>query len=466
MLIPILLVLGLAAAAPLEPTALCQQRADRDAWGSTVSMAQSGLVSLPAFDATGPPDHGSVVAVSLRGTTVTWTEEGRVGDVRTWANTADNPEGGYWPEPIAQSLVQTAGPVLVALADDVPWRQASDLLGRIETTGRAYELVVAAPGWADPLTNHLHDVLVSMNTEAPPFDHPILVPTKGRYGTYDYQSTVDASMNGIARRCAALRQAVKGRCEVRAAALTSGLPSCAQEDQARAMALFSLSVGRGGFASTHIPVAALRSAATTLSESPTWSDVLRAATAPQVSSGPALTLVRLKGGFSIPALGPTLEATVQTGQVRPGDELEMYHHEGITKVRVVAVDHRTDGVANPGTPVMLQVEGDPSVILQAARDGAVLASPGALVLAKRFLADITMNGQRQRAASTGYRPQVFLHGVQTTGTLTFTGPLEPGASAAVQIELVATQGVRAGQSFELFEGGRSVGSGVVTKVLP
>jgi elongation factor Tu len=106
--------------------------------------------------------------------------------------------------------------------------------------------------------------------------------------------------------------------------------------------------------------------------------------------------------------------------------------------------------------------------------GQVLAKPGSITPHTKFEAAIYVltkeEGGRHTPFFAGYRPQFYFRTTDVTGTMNLPGEVDmcmPGDNATVQVELYGDKPVAMdeGQRFAIREGGKTVGSGMVTKIL-
>jgi elongation factor Tu len=105
--------------------------------------------------------------------------------------------------------------------------------------------------------------------------------------------------------------------------------------------------------------------------------------------------------------------------------------------------------------------------------GMVLAKPGSITPHKKFTAQVYVlskeEGGRHTPFFNGYRPQFYFRTTDVTGVATLPGGTEmvmPGDNLDnLSIELITTIAMEEGLRFAIREGGRTVGSGVVTKIL-
>ena len=103
--------------------------------------------------------------------------------------------------------------------------------------------------------------------------------------------------------------------------------------------------------------------------------------------------------------------------------------------------------------------------------GQVLAKPGSIKPYTKFSAEVYVltkeEGGRHSAFFTGYRPQFYFRTTDVTGSVTLPEGVEmvmPGDNVRIQVELIAPIAMEEGLRFAIREGGRTVASGVVTKI--
>jgi len=104
--------------------------------------------------------------------------------------------------------------------------------------------------------------------------------------------------------------------------------------------------------------------------------------------------------------------------------------------------------------------------------GMVLAKPGSITPHTKFKAEVYVltkdEGGRHTPFFTNYRPQFYFRTSDVTGTLTLPQGVEmvmPGDNVSVNVELQKTVAMEKGLKFAIREGGRTIGSGIVTEVL-
>jgi elongation factor Tu len=105
------------------------------------------------------------------------------------------------------------------------------------------------------------------------------------------------------------------------------------------------------------------------------------------------------------------------------------------------------------------------------RRGQVLAKPGTIMTGSKFEAEIYAlskeEGGRHTPFMSNYRPQFFIRTADVTGDIKLlegTEMIMPGDNATVDVELIHPIPIVAGLRFNMREGGRTVGTGIVTKI--
>jgi len=126
-----------------------------------------------------------------------------------------------------------------------------------------------------------------------------------------------------------------------------------------------------------------------------------------------------------------------------------------------------DSVAGDNVGVLLRGIGKDEV-----ERGQVLAAPGSITPHKRFNAEVYVlrkeEGGRHTPFFTGYRPQFYLRTTDVTGSIKLPEGVEmimPGDNVTMEVELISPVAMEEGLRFAIREGGRTVGAGVVTKII-
>ena len=184
-------------------------------------------------------------------------------------------------------------------------------------------------------------------------------------------------------------------------------------------------------------------------------------------------LMPVEDVFSIKGRGTVGTGRVERGTVKVGDELEIVglkKDSQKTVVTGVEMFQKTLDSAIPGDNVGLLLRG---VEKEQLERGQVLAKPGSITPHTKFEAEIYVltkeEGGRHTAFFKGYRPQFYFRTTDVTGSLDLPAGTEmvmPGDNVKITVDLgecpiAMEQGVR----FAIREGGRTVGAGVVTKII-
>jgi elongation factor Tu len=183
-------------------------------------------------------------------------------------------------------------------------------------------------------------------------------------------------------------------------------------------------------------------------------------------------LMPIEDVFTISGRGTVVTGRVERGIVRTGDELEIVGIKETTKTTCTGVEmfRKTldEGRAGENCGVLLRgTERD------AVERGQVLAVPGSVTPHTKFTAKITVlskeEGGRHTPFFKGYRPQFYFRTTDVTGEVNLPDGVEmvmPGDTVdELNCELIAPIAMEEGLSFAVREGGRTVGAGIVLKIL-
>nr|KJB47006.1 hypothetical protein B456_008G005900 [Gossypium raimondii] len=184
-------------------------------------------------------------------------------------------------------------------------------------------------------------------------------------------------------------------------------------------------------------------------------------------------LMPIEDVFSIQGRGTVATGRVEQGTIKVGEEVEIL---GLTqgaplKTTVTGVEmfKKILDQGQAGDNVGLLLRGLKRDDVQR---GMVIAKPGSVKTYKRFEAEIYVltkdEGGRHTAFESNYRPQFYLRTADVTGKVELPESVKmvlPGDNVTATFELISPVPLEAGQRFALREGGRTVGAGVVSKVL-
>jgi elongation factor Tu len=182
-------------------------------------------------------------------------------------------------------------------------------------------------------------------------------------------------------------------------------------------------------------------------------------------------LMAIEDVFSIEGRGTVATGRIERGIVRTGEEIEIVGlHETSRKTTCTGVEMfrklLDEGRAGDNVGCLLR-----GVKRDEIERGQVLAKPGSITPHKKFEAEVYClskdEGGRHTPFFSGYRPQFYFRTTDVTGTANLEGAemCMPGDNVKVTIELHKPIAMDDGVRFAIREGGRTVGSGVVTKII-
>ena len=182
-------------------------------------------------------------------------------------------------------------------------------------------------------------------------------------------------------------------------------------------------------------------------------------------------LMPIEDVFSISGRGTVVTGRVERGIVKVGEEIEIVGLKATTKTVVTGVEMfrklLDQGEAGDNIGALLRGVGREDV-----ERGQVLAKPGSITPHTNFEAEAyiltTEEGGRHTPFFTNYRPQFYFRTTDVTGVVTLpegTEMVMPGDNARLTVELIQPIAMDEGLRFAIREGGRTVGAGVVTKVV-
>ena len=183
-------------------------------------------------------------------------------------------------------------------------------------------------------------------------------------------------------------------------------------------------------------------------------------------------LMAVEDVFSIEGRGTVATGRIERGIVKVGDDVEII---GFTdkprKQTVTGVEmfNKTLDQGQAGDNVGLLIRG---IKREEIERGQVMAKPGSITPHTKFEAEVYVlskeEGGRHTPFFSGYRPQFYFRTTDVTGSANLMGDAEmcmPGDNAKLSIELISPIAMDEGVRFAIREGGKTVGSGVVTKII-
>jgi elongation factor Tu len=182
-------------------------------------------------------------------------------------------------------------------------------------------------------------------------------------------------------------------------------------------------------------------------------------------------LMPVEDVFSITGRGTVATGRVERGKVKSGDELQLVGFGAEKKTVVTSVETfrkvLEDGQAGDNVGLLLR-----GVEKNEIERGMVLAKPGSITPHTKFEAEVYVltkeEGGRHTPFFKGYRPQFYFRTTDVTGSVELPAGVEmvmPGDNIQMTMELITPIAMDEGLRFAIREGGRTVGAGVVTKIL-
>jgi len=182
-------------------------------------------------------------------------------------------------------------------------------------------------------------------------------------------------------------------------------------------------------------------------------------------------LMPIEDVFSIKGRGTVVTGRIERGVVRVGDEVEIVGLRETRKTVVTGVEMfrkvLDEGQAGDNVGCLLR-----GIDRDEVERGMVLAKPGSITPHKAFESKVYVlrkeEGGRHTPFFSGYRPQFYIRTMDVTGTVTLPEGMEmvmPGDNVPLRVDLIVPVALEAGSRFAIREGGRTVGAGVITKIL-
>jgi elongation factor Tu len=183
-------------------------------------------------------------------------------------------------------------------------------------------------------------------------------------------------------------------------------------------------------------------------------------------------LMAVEDVFSIEGRGTVATGRIERGQVKVGDEIQIV---GLTKepkktiVTGVEMFNKSldSGIAGDNVGCLLR-----GLKREEIERGQVLAKPGSITPHTKFEAEVYVLSKEEGGRATpffsGYRPQFYFRTTDVTGTVNLLGGAEmcmPGDNVKIAVELISPIAMDEKVRFAIREGGKTVGSGVVTKII-
>jgi elongation factor Tu len=187
-------------------------------------------------------------------------------------------------------------------------------------------------------------------------------------------------------------------------------------------------------------------------------------------------LMAIEDVFSITGRGTVATGCIERGMISVGDAVELVGLKDTKATTVTGIEmfQKTLDQGMAGDNVGILIRGIQKTEIER---GMVLAMPGSITPHKKFEAEVYIlnkdEGGRHTPFFTGYRPQFYVRTTDVTGTIVqFTGDdgsiaemVMPGDRIKMTAELINPIAIEQGMRFAIREGGRTVGAGVVSKII-
>ena len=182
-------------------------------------------------------------------------------------------------------------------------------------------------------------------------------------------------------------------------------------------------------------------------------------------------LMPVEDVFSITGRGTVATGRVERGVVKLNEEVELVGIKPTRKVVITGIEmfRKSLDEARSGDNAGLLLRGIQRTEIER---GQVLAKPGTITPHTKFKAEVYVlkkeEGGRHTAFFNGYRPQFYVRTTDITGSIKLPDGVEmvmPGDNVSMEIELIHPIAIEKGMRFAIREGGRTVGSGVVSDII-
>jgi elongation factor Tu len=182
-------------------------------------------------------------------------------------------------------------------------------------------------------------------------------------------------------------------------------------------------------------------------------------------------LMPVEDVFGIKGRGTVVTGRVERGVIKPGEEIEIVGFAATRKTTCTGVEmfQKTLDAGEAGDNVGCLLRG---VEREDVERGQVLAKPGSITPHTHFESEVYClskeEGGRHTPFFNGYRPQFYIRTTDVTGSIKLPDGVEmvmPGDNIKMTVELITPVALEDGVHFAIREGGRTVGAGVITKIL-
>ena len=182
-------------------------------------------------------------------------------------------------------------------------------------------------------------------------------------------------------------------------------------------------------------------------------------------------LLAIEDVFSIAGRGTVPTGRIERGVIHPNEEVELVGFRPTVKIVAVSIEMFNkmldEGIAGDNVGVLLR-----GLKKEEVERGQVLAKPGSITPHTEFEGEVYIltkeEGGRHTPFFTGYKPQFYFRTTDITAEVTLpegTEMVMPGDTVNLKVKLIAPIAIEEKQRFAIREGGKTVGAGVVTKIV-
>ena len=182
-------------------------------------------------------------------------------------------------------------------------------------------------------------------------------------------------------------------------------------------------------------------------------------------------LMPIEDIFSIEGRGTVVTGRIERGIIKIGEEVEIVGIKPTAKTTVTGIEmfnkQLTEGMAGDNAGLLLR-----GTKKEDLTRGQVLSKTGSVTPHTEFTSEVYIlkkeEGGRHTPFFTGYKPQFYIRTTDVTGEVTLNPGVEmvmPGDTVTFNVKLVAPVALEEKQRFAIREGGKTVGAGVVTKII-
>ncbi len=182
-------------------------------------------------------------------------------------------------------------------------------------------------------------------------------------------------------------------------------------------------------------------------------------------------LMPIEDIFSIEGRGTVATGRIERGRLKVGEEIEIVGLKDTAKTTVTGIEmfnkNLQEGMAGDNAGILLR-----GTKKEDLTRGQVLAKTGSVTPHTEFEAEVYIlkkeEGGRHTPFFSGYKPQFYVRTTDVTGEVTLAAGVEmvmPGDTVTFKVKLVAPVALEEKQRFAIREGGKTVGAGVVTKIV-